>query len=392
MIKQILIRNIPQQVRRRIDKVQKIRPVSQQEILIDVLKNTSKKQQLSLFKDNTENGIKPIPFKFIELFAGIGGFRIGLERIGGKCAYSNEWDKHAQRTYEAWFGDTPEGDITKVDPSKIPDHDILTAGFPCQPFSIAGVSKKKSLGLDHGFKDQTQGTLFFNLATIIEKKRPPIFILENVKNLTSHDKGKTWHVIKSILDGLNYRIFDKVIDASAYVPQHRERIILVGFDRNVFGNNPPFEFPLEPLITPPVLKTILESKPEKKYTLSDHLWKYLQNYAERHRKKGNGFGYGIANLDGITRTLSARYFKDGSEILINQGKNTNPRRLTPREAARLMGFPDDLAIVVSDTQAYRQFGNAIVPYVVEAVGRQIEKVMRWHIINNGNGCLIKNRK
>ena len=259
------------------------------------------------------------------------------------------------------------------------------------PVSIAGVSKKKSLGRAHGFKDATQGTLFFHLATIVENKRPPVLFLENVKNLLSHEGGSTWKVIANTLKDLNYVVFHKVIDASAYVPQHRERIIIVCFDRYVFGDHVPFTFPVTPSSPPLKLKDILEEKPDPKYTLSDHLWAYLKAYAQKHKEKGNGFGYGLCNLNTITRTLSARYYKDGSEILIPQGKAKNPRRLTPREAARLMGFPDELKIVVSDTQAYRQFGNAVVPAVTEAVARQIIDVLHWHMTTQGNGCLLKGK-
>ncbi len=268
----------------------------------------------------------------------------------------------------------------------IPAHDVLAAGFPCQPFSIAGVSKKNSLGHAHGFKCATQGNLFFNLATIIEAKRPPVVFLENVKNLQSHDKGRTWSVIHGKLEQLNYRVFHKVIDASAWVPQHRERVCIVCFDRKVFGDNPPFRFPEAPDGPSPKLSDILEPSPDARYTLSDHLWNYLQDYAKKHQAKGNGFGFGLADADGITRTLSARYFKDGSEILIPQN-GKNPRRLTPRECARLMGFPDDKPIVVSDTQAYRQFGNAVVPKVVEAVGAEILKTMTWQVLRRG--CLLR---
>ena len=314
------------------------------------------------------------PFTFIDLFAGIGGFRIGLERAGGRCVFTSEWDKHSQKTYRAWFGDVPHGDIRAIDPASIPDHQVLAAGFPCQPFSIAGVSKKNSLGRAHGFKCDTQGTLFYNVATIAEVKRPAILLLENVKNLLSHDKGRTFEVISEALDSLDYAMRYQVIDASAWVPQHRERIFLVCFDRQRFGPSPAFQFP-----TPPVphlkVRDILELQPEPKYTLSDALWSYLQEYAKRHREKGNGFGFGLTNLDGISRTLSARYYKDGSEILIPQGDGKNPRRLTPREAARLQGFDDELKIVVSDTQAYRQFGNAVVPPVVESVAREAVKLL-----------------
>lgn len=313
-------------------------------------------------------------FKFVDLFAGIGGFRIALEKLGGECVFTSEWDKYAQKTYEAWFGDTPAGDIRNIKPQSIPNHDLLAAGFPCQPFSIAGVSKKISLGRAHGFKDRNQGNLFFYLATIIKAKRPPVIFLENVKNLRSHDKGGTWKVIEETLDDLDYAIFSEVFDAASWTPQHRERVFIVGFDKKRFGENPAFKWPSLPKKNPR-LADILEKKPDRKYTLTEHLWGYLQNYAAKHRAKGNGFGFGIADPDGITRTLSARYYKDGSEILIAQGGHRPPRRLTPRECARLMGFPDKYKIVVSDTQAYRQFGNAVVVPVVHTVGKQVVKSM-----------------
>lgn len=329
------------------------------------------------------------PFTFIDLFAGIGGLRIGLERAGGRCLFSCEWDPKCQKTYSSWFGEVPAGDIREYSENRlaeIPDHDLLAAGFPCQPFSIAGVSKKKSLGRSHGFLDKAQGTLFFNLATIIEAKRPAVLLLENVKNLRSHDKGRTWQVIRTTLEDLGYVIFDRVLDAAGWVPQHRERVFIVGFDRSRFGDDIPFEFPAPPTGPAPRLRDILESEVDSRYRLSDHLWKYLQDYAEKHRKKGNGFGFGMANLDGVTRTLSARYFKDGSEILI-PGRG-NPRRLTPREAARLMGFPEELPIVVSDTQAYKQFGNSVVPKVAEAVAQSIGRVMAWQLLRQGDGTLL----
>ena len=331
-----------------------------------------------------------LPFTFIDLFAGIGGFRMGLEQVGGRCVFSSEWDKYAQKTYQAWFGETPEGDIRKITPSDIPDHDLLSAGFPCQPFSIAGVSKKKSLGKAHGFKDKAQGNLFFYVAKIIKEKRPPVIFLENVKNLKSHDKRQTWNVIKKTLEDLDYLIFTQVIDAADYVPQHRERIFIIGFDRRLLGEARDFHFPDKPTSTPPKFRDILESKVPDKYILTDHLWNYLQEYAEKHKAKGNGFGYSIADMDGVSRTLSARYYKDGSEILVARGKRKNPRRLSPRETARLMGFSDYLPIVVSDTQAYKQFGNAVVPCVVEAVAEQVVKVLVRHVLKkHRNGCLIK---
>ena len=309
-------------------------------------------------------------FTFIDLFAGIGGFRIALEKLGGQCVFTSEWDKYAQKTYKAWFGDMPDGDIRKINPASIPDHDILAAGFPCQPFSIAGVSKKISLGRAHGFKDKRQGNLFFCLATIIKAKRPPILFLENVKNLKSHDAGRTWKTIENTLKNLDYVVFHKIYDAANWVPQHRERIFIICFDKRKFGDNPDFNFPEISIKFPPKLKNILEDTIDKKYTLTEHMWNYLQRYAEKHKAKGNGFGFGMANPEGITRTLSARYYKDGSEILIEQKKGS-PRRLTPRECARLMGFPDELPLIVSDTQAYKQFGNAVVVPAVETVARKV---------------------
>lgn len=313
-------------------------------------------------------------FTFIDLFAGIGGMRIAFERQGGNCVYSNEWNKYCQQTYFANFGEQPDDDITKVDARIIPSHDILVAGFPCQPFSIAGVSKKQSMGRETGFEDKTQGTLFFDVCRILKAKRPKAFMLENVKNLKSHDHGRTFKVITESLDELDYEVFAAVLDGQNYVPQHRERILIVGFDRKRYGRNIKFEFNINPVNPKPVMKDILEPEVADKYTLSDKLWQYLQNYALKHRAVGNGFGFGIASPDGISRTLSARYYKDGSEILIEQpGKN--PRRLTPRECARLQGFPDSFKIVVSDTQAYRQFGNSVVvPLMTDVAGLVVAKM------------------
>ncbi len=399
MPSEILVRGLPEDVRAWISTESHENRLSQNEFVVGVLRQAcsggiSGDSQLGLFPSSAGTAVRTepdaaVPFSFVDLFAGIGGLRIALEAAGGTCRFSSEWDKYCQRTYRAWFGETPEGDIRKVKPAEIPDHDILAAGFPCQPFSIAGVSKKNSLGRAHGFKDLTQGTLFFNLATIIEIKRPPVLMLENVKNLRSHDGGRTWAVILSTLNDLNYRVFTRVIDAASRVPQHRERIFIVGFHRRTFGDAPPFVFPEEPSGPRPRVRDILEGDPDSKYTLSTRLWAYLQEYAKRHRDKGNGFGFGLVDPDGITRTLSARYFKDGSEILIPQGPHRPPRRMTPRETARLMGFSDGLPIVVSDTQAYKQFGNAVVPSVADAVARQVAKVLRWRVANRGNGCLLK---
>ena len=284
--------------------------------------------------------------------------------------YSNEWNKYSQQTYFANFGEQPEGDITQVEASSIPDHDILVAGFPCQPFSIAGVSKKQSMGKATGFEDKTQGTLFFDVCRILKEKRPKAFMLENVKNLCSHDRGRTFKVILESLNELDYEVFYQVIDGQNFVPQHRERILIVGFDRKRYGTDIKFEFNITPVSPKPLIKDILEPDVDKKYTLSDKLWIYLQNYAAKHKAAGNGFGYGIAPLDGVSRTLSARYYKDGSEILIEQD-GMNPRKLTPRECARLQGFPDTFKIPVSDTQAYKQFGNSVVVPLMANVAKLI---------------------
>jgi DNA (cytosine-5)-methyltransferase 1 len=317
-------------------------------------------------------------FTFIDLFAGMGGFRLAMQAQGGKCVFSSEWNAYSQKTYFSNFGDMPFGDITKeVTKSYIPEKfDILCAGFPCQPFSIAGVSKKKSLGRETGFKDKTQGTLFFDVADIISRHRPKAFFLENVKNLTSHDKGNTFRVIRETLEELRYSIHYLVMDGQTYVPQHRERIMIVGFDKDVFDGKEVFEFPEQHEATRSI-KEILDPNIPSKYTLSDKLWAYLQNYAEKHRAKGNGFGYGLVDLNGITRTLSARYYKDGSEILIPQGEGKNPRRLSPRECARLMGYPDAYRIDrVSDVQAYRQCGNSVIVPLITAVSEQIIKTLK----------------
>jgi len=336
-----------------------------------------------------------LPFTFIDLFAGIGGFRLGLQRLGGRCVFSCERDPYCAKTYEAWFGDSPIGDINDVDPADIPDHDVLAAGFPCQPFSIAGVSKKRSLGQADGFDCQKQGNLFFKICEIVKVRRPPVLILENVKNLKSHDKKRTWPVIEGTLRDLGYFVFHKVIDAADYVPQHRERIFIVCFDKEVFGEEPDFRFPERPDAEKPKFRSILEEHPLEKYTLTDHLWNYLQRYAEKHRAKGNGFGFGIADPDGVSRTLSARYYKDGSEVLIAQGARKNPRRLTIVEAARLMGFRDVVTcrddVPVSDTQAYKQFGNSVVPDVVEAVGKEVLRVIAKHLESQNNASLLKGK-
>lgn len=330
-------------------------------------------------------------YSFIDLFAGIGGMRLAFESTDARCVYSNEWNKYSQQTYYANFGVQPDGDITKIPADNIPNHDILVAGFPCQPFSIAGVSKKNSLGRATGFEDKTQGTLFFDVCRILKAKRPKAFMLENVKNLCSHDKGRTFMIIQEALEELNYKIFYKIVDGQGYVPQHRERIVIVGFDMMRYNNDIDFAFNLKPIDKPLKLKDILEPEVDSKYTLSDKLWTYLQNYAVKHKQAGNGFGFGIAPLDGVTRTMSARYYKDGSEILIEQdGKN--PRRLTPRECARLQGFPDSFKIPVSDTQAYKQFGNSVVVPLMSEIAKlivakleQLDGIKKTKISNKNKG-------
>jgi len=342
---------------------------------------------------------KPVPqpaqppsFTFIDLFAGIGGMRLGFEAVGGRCVFTSEWNDWSKNTYLENFGGGHPfvGDIVPFAASDVPAHDVLLAGFPCQPFSLAGVSKKNSLGRPHGFECTTQGTLFFDVARIIAAKRPKAFLLENVKNLVSHDRGNTFRVILNTLQTeLGYNVHWKVIDAKPWRPQHRERILIAGF-REKSG------FTWDAIKRPspaPLLETILhsedgseaaeepyttgiEAKVNKKYILTDNLWTYLQAYAEKHRAAGNGFGFGLVTKNDVARTLSARYYKDGSEILISRGKNRNPRRLTPRECARLMGFPDSFRIPVSDTQAYRQFGNSVVVPVMKEAAR----LMRPHFL------------
>lgn len=336
-------------------------------------------------------------FDFIDLFAGIGGLRLPFEEVGGRCVFTSEWDNYAQKTYAENFpnGHYIAGDITKIDAADIPDHDVLLAGFPCQPFSIAGVSKKNALGRRHGFADETQGTLFFDLARIVAEKRPRAFVLENVKNLQSHDKGKTFSVIRRTLrDELGYDIHIRVIDGGHFVPQHRERIVIVGFRESVAfdwnllalpnkashslqeilhrtdGAEPELEWDGNRYFDYKTLKV------QAKYTLTPHLWSYLQAYKEKHEAKGNGFGFGLVGPKHTARTLSARYYKDGSEILIDQGPKQPPRRLTPRECARLMGFPDTYTIPVSDTRAYKQFGNSVVLPVIREVARLVKPFIR----------------
>lgn len=312
--------------------------------------------QKTLFSNEDQQ--KDAKFKFIDLFAGVGGTRLGVESIGGECVFSSEWDKFSQQTYAANFDEIPDGDITKIPADSIPPFDLLVAGFPCQPFSMAG----KKLG----FGD-TRGTLFFDIARIVEHHSPKVVFLENVKNLRSHDKGNTLKVIVKTLEDLGYRVHTKVINAKHYgVPQNRERIFIIALKSEV-----DFQFP-EISGAPTRVGQILESGVDEKYTLSEKLWQGHQRRKAMHKTKGNGFGYSLFDADSeYTSTISARYYKDGSEILIEQ-KGKRPRKLTPREAARLQGFPDSFRIPVSDTQAYRQFGNSVAVPVIKAVAQQIE--------------------
>lgn len=355
------------------------------------VRSAPKQPALKLIQGDKDSG--PCDFTFIDLFAGIGGLRRGFESIGGRCVFTSEWDKYSQKTYRANFpNDDHEinGDITKIGAGDIPAHDVLLAGFPCQPFSIAGVSKKNALGRAHGFEDKTQGTLFYDVARIIAHHRPAAFLLENVRNLVSHDKGKTFQTIKDVLTGeLGYTIDFRVIDGRHWTPQHRERIFIIGFREDQGFRFADMKLPdaapkLVDILHPGNGSEIPDQRftvgnsgrVSDKYTLTDHLWNYLQRYKEKHQAAGNGFGFGLVGPDDVARTLSARYYKDGSEILVKQEEGKAPRRLTPRECARLMGFDEpqgnDFIIPVSDTQAYRQFGNSVVVPAVKAVAEHMK--------------------
>jgi DNA (cytosine-5)-methyltransferase 1 len=346
-------------------------------------------------------------FTFVDLFAGIGGFRLGLSSAGGKAVFTNEWDRHAVDTYRAWFGDEniSSADIRHLDPhTEIPDHDVLSAGFPCQPFSIAGVSKKNSLGRPHGFRDLQQGNLFFAVCDIISAKKPKVVFLENVKNLIGHDKGKTWAVITESLDLLGYEVRFQVINAASWVPQNRRRVFIVAFNKEYFDIETIelFSFPGEKPRKHKLSSILSKTPPDKKYMLTDNLWKYLQQYAAGHKAKGNGFGFKLYGPDDTAGTLSARYYKDGAEILIKQPGWKNPRRLTPAEAAKLMGFNSKLAKthghkrgfpqVVSDMQAYKQFGNSVCPLVVAEIASEIARALSSQAANKKTRNIYEKRR
>ncbi len=306
-------------------------------------------------------------YKMIDLFAGIGGTRLGFYQTGKtSVVFSSEIDKFAVKTYRTNFGEIPSGDIKEINENDIPNHDILVGGFPCQAFSQAG----KKLG----FED-TRGTLFFEIARIIKAKRPKAFLLENVKNLKSHDKGRTYQTIINTLKELNYEVSSVLFKAKDFgLPQNRERIYIIGFDKNTVSNYKDFSFPIPPCYTTN-LGDILEKDVDTKYTISDKLWQGHQRRKAQHLKKGNGFGFTLFNhQSAYTNTLSARYYKDGSEILIEQ-KDKNPRKITPREAARLQGFPENYIIPVSDTQSYKQFGNSVAVPVINALAKSIIEIL-----------------
>jgi len=322
-------------------------------------------------------------FRFIDLFAGIGGFRIAFQNAGGECVFTSEWDKYAQKTYEVNFGDIPEGDIRKIDKGAIPNHDVLCAGFPCQPFSLAGVSKKNSLGRKHGFEDETQGTLFFEIKEILRLKRPRVFMLENVKNLRRHDKGKTFEIIlHNLEDILGYVVNWKIVNGANWVPQHRERIFIVGYDPGQIRiSKDEIIIPEKPdsAYIPKQLKDIVLSSVDG-FTLGPGTWATLERHKAHHADVGNGFGYGLHSVpikdNEVTRTISARYHKDGAEILIEQ-PGIRPRRLTVQEAMQLQGYdPARFIFPVSQTQAYKQIGNSVVVPAIQACAMEIVNVLR----------------
>lgn len=398
---------------------------------IDVAENFSR--TLSMVESNALRRLLPGDvggnrFDFVDLFAGIGGIRKPFDEIGGRCILTCEWDEYAQKTYRANWRSCKDhtfvSDIKSITQppglsgtkqashiqKTMPDHTVLLAGFPCQPFSIAGVSKKNALNRAHGFDCKDQGQLFFDICRILSVKQPPVAVLENVKNLKSHNNGTTFQVIKEMLTHLpdhqetlfgkninrnaepywianlsDERPDPKIINAQHFIPQHRERIVLVcirrdiaeslGLDRKIDLNE--IRKPDSPL----TLKDILDTNKtvDDRYTLTPKLWQYLEDYAVKHKAKGNGFGYGMVyrnQKNSVARTLSARYYKDGSEVLVNQDDiGKRPRRLTPQECARLMGFvskSERFNIPVSDTRAYKQFGNSVVVPVFRAVAQLLD--------------------
>lgn len=326
------------------------------------------------------NGI--IRTTYIDLFAGIGGFHQAFSSLNTKCVFSSEWDEDAKTTYAANYGIIPYGDITKISAEQIPDHDVLCAGFPCQPFSIAGVSKKNSMGRATGFEDKTQGTLFFDVARIIDKKRPKAFFLENVKNLKSHNRGKTWDVIYSVLNDLGYWIFSEIVDGRYWVPQHRERIFIVGFNKEYFSEKPDFFIPLRPSGNYHYrdLSKIISDSFDPSLRLSPGTWQALIRHRESHRARGNGFGYSLLPLElkpeTITSTISARYYKDGAEILVPIKDDSVPRKLSIDEAMQLQGYnPKKFVFPVPKAKAYKQIGNSVVVPAIKETAKAILQQM-----------------
>ena len=407
--KNLLIRNVPNED---IDWLRESKPVGISQN--DYLKSILARARVDLGQDDLFAAVtepQPIyssaPFKFIDVFAGIGGFRAGMTSVGGKCVYANEWDRHACKTYSVWYGDRgiDSRDIREVDiPNDIPDHDILCAGFPRQSFAVKTASRRDSVCLPDGAIDEKVGSLFSRVMDIVDCKRPPVLFFEDVKNLKTHNEGKTFKAVERSIRERGYTVSAKVFDACSWVPQRRERTFLVCFDTEVFAHdlNFNFDFPEPPAGEHPTLKSILLSgNPSKRYMLSDKLWTYLQEYAKKHRAKGNGFGYGLFSGEDVAKAISARYCKDGSEILINQKGWRNPRRLLPREVMLLMGFEDEYAElfghkngfpqVVSDTQSYRQFGNAVVRKIIGAVGAKIVHTISRAVQFSDHACLLKGR-
>lgn len=389
----VLIRDVPDAIMSWLKCEQERQLLSQKELLLAILEDRYESERApKLFDTHAPQFFRTahgLPFKFAELFAGIGGLRLGLTRAGGCSVFAAEENRHCRKTYHAWFGDMPHSALDILDPMTIPDHDVLAARLPCER-----LTPDSSDRLDDGTRDSdsmnpSAVTAFAQFSRVVEAKRPPVFVFEGAKNLRSHDRGRTWKTIRSRLDDqLGYWVFAAVIDAADYVPQHRPRTFVVGFDRGEFVRKPAFSFPMGSGQRHRLADILCTRTPDK-YTLSDRLWTYLQRYREQNEARGNGFGYDIADRTGVTRMFSSRYHKDGSDILIAQN-NKNPRRLVPREAARLMGFPDRLPIVVSDTQAYKQFGHAVVPDIVEAIAEQIMGVVASHLERYRTGCLLKN--